>query len=95
VVGRITEVREVNAGQATQLTLAVTTGVRNPQLPAPGQRTDWMEPEPTDLRYQKRQVYERMAVSADARVFGDALTPSAQLEPADDDLATIARRLRR
>ena len=95
VVGRVTEVREVNAGQATQITLAVTTGVRNPQLPAPGQRTDWMEPEPADLRYQKRQVYERMAASADARVFGDTLPPSAQLQPADDDLATIARKLRR
>ncbi|PDV97164.1 hypothetical protein [Candidatus Chloroploca asiatica] len=94
VVGRITEVRELNAGQSVQLTLVITTGVRNPHLPAPGQRTDWMEPEPADLRYQKRQVYERMAASADTRVMGDTL-PLARPQPADDDLATIARRLRR
>ncbi|PDW05115.1 hypothetical protein [Candidatus Viridilinea mediisalina] len=94
VFGRITEVREVNAGQATQLTLVVTNGVRNPQLPTPGQRTEWMEPEPADLRYQKRQVYERMAASADPRVFGDTL-PLSRPQPIDDDLATIARRLRR
>jgi hypothetical protein len=93
VSGRVIAIAEAANARATQLTIEIISGVRSPQLPTAGQQSEWMMPEPANMRWLKRDVYVRMAAAADPRVYGDMLPTNVPLL-VEGDVAEIARRLR-
>lgn len=95
VIGRVEGVQRGREPGAQLIELRLSKGVRRSDLPAVGDRIDWMDSVPFDGRRLRSQAY-RAARDAGAFTFADGPLPGPQ--PRDlgpDDLARVAEELRR
>jgi hypothetical protein len=93
VEGRVEDVWEADG--ATLLRLELIKGVQRSRVPAIGDRVDWVDTAPRDLRRRRREIHDAMQAAASPLVYGEGVVGVGASGPPSVDLLAMAERLRR